>query len=137
MPGGALKLLPGRRFNWYYETEPQAQAGGRRLYWPRGKVVGGSSAINALLYARGHRADYDAWAAAGNGGWSYDEVLPYFKKSETHVRPIPLARDGRPALRRASDIRDRSCRPISPQPRRRDIGDGGLQRRRARRGRHL
>lgn len=89
MPGGALKLLPGRRFNWYYETEPQKHAGGRRLYWPRGKVVGGSSAINALLYARGHRADYDRWAAAGNPGWSYDEVLPYFKKSETHIPPDP------------------------------------------------
>jgi choline dehydrogenase len=89
MPGGALKLLPGRRFNWYYETEPQRHAGGRRLYWPRGKVLGGSSAINALLYARGHRADYDSWAAAGNRGWSYDEILPYFKKSETHVPPDP------------------------------------------------
>jgi len=82
MPGGALKLLPGPRFNWGYETEPQAHAMGRRLYWPRGKVLGGSSAINALLYVRGHRSDYDAWVAAGNSGWSYDEVLPYFKKSE-------------------------------------------------------
>jgi choline dehydrogenase len=89
MPGGALKLLPSRRFNWYYETEPQPFAGNRRLYWPRGKVVGGSSAINALLYARGHRADYDRWAAAGNRGWSYDDVLPYFKKSETHEPPDP------------------------------------------------
>jgi choline dehydrogenase len=89
MPGGALKLLPGKRFNWQYETEPQTHAMNRRLYWPRGKVLGGSSAINALLYVRGHRADYDAWAAAGNVGWSYDDVLPFFKKSETHAPPDP------------------------------------------------
>ena len=89
MPGGALKLLSDKRFNWRYETEPQAYATGRRLYWPRGKVLGGSSAINALLYVRGHRADYDAWAAAGNVGWAYEDLLPYFKKSENRVPPDP------------------------------------------------
>ena len=89
MPGGALKLLPGRSFNWCYETEAQANAHGRRLYWPRGKVLGGSSSINALIYIRGHRADYDRWADAGNTGWSFDEVLPYFKKSEARTPPDP------------------------------------------------
>ena len=68
--------------DWNYETEPQEHLGGRRLYWPRGKMLGGSSSINAMIYIRGHRADYDGWAAAGNRGWSYDDVLPYFKKAE-------------------------------------------------------
>jgi choline dehydrogenase len=89
MPGGALKLLPSKRFNWAYETEPQTHAAGRRLYWPRGKVLGGSSAINALLYVRGHRADYDRWAEAGNSGWAYEDILPFFKKSENHIPPDP------------------------------------------------
>ena len=68
--------------DWNYETEPQAQLEGRRLYWPRGKVVGGSSSINAMIYIRGHRATYDRWQELGCDGWGYDEVLPYFKLSE-------------------------------------------------------
>ena len=68
--------------DWNYETEAQAHLNGRKLYWPRGKMLGGSSSINAMIYIRGNRADYDAWAAAGNRGWSYDEVLPYFIKAE-------------------------------------------------------
>ncbi len=69
-------------FNWGYETVPQAGLKGRRGFQPRGKVLGGSSSTNAMVYTRGNRADYDTWAALGNPGWSYDEVLPYFKRAE-------------------------------------------------------
>ncbi len=72
--------------DWNYTTEPQPHLLDRRLYWPRGKTLGGSSAINAMIYIRGHRVDYDTWAQLGNEGWSYDDVLPYFKKSENNVR---------------------------------------------------
>ncbi len=68
--------------DWNYETEAQEHLNGRRLYWPRGKMLGGSSSINAMIYIRGHRADFDAWAAAGNRGWGYDDVLPYFRRGE-------------------------------------------------------
>lgn len=70
--------------NWGYDTVPQAHLGGRTVHWPRGKVLGGSSSINGMVYARGHRDDYDAWAAKGLEGWSYDAVLPYFLRSEAH-----------------------------------------------------
>jgi len=71
-----------KKRNWGYETVAQKGLGGRRGYQPRGKVLGGSSSINAMIYTRGHKADYDGWAALGNKGWSYQDVLPYFKKSE-------------------------------------------------------
>jgi choline dehydrogenase len=82
MPAGLAKLIDLHYLNWGYETEPQAQLNGRRLYWPRGKVLGGSSSINAMCYCRGHRKDYDSWAAGGAPGWAFDDVLPYFIKSE-------------------------------------------------------
>ncbi|HEX6183881.1 MAG TPA: choline dehydrogenase [Pyrinomonadaceae bacterium] len=72
--------------DWDYETEPQPHLGGRRLYWPRGKMLGGSSSMNAMIYIRGHRSDFDAWRDAGNEGWGFDEVLPYFKKAEHRER---------------------------------------------------
>lgn len=72
--------------DWNYETEPQPSLGGRRLYWPRGKMLGGSSSMNAMIYIRGHRADYDGWRDAGNDGWGFDSVLPYFKKAEHQER---------------------------------------------------
>ncbi len=68
--------------DWAYETEPQARLAGRRLFWPRGKVLGGSSSINAMIYIRGHRAVYDRWAELGNPGWGFDDLLGYFKRSE-------------------------------------------------------
>jgi choline dehydrogenase-like flavoprotein len=87
VPVGAAALLPYRnRHNWAFETVPQAGLGGRRGYQPRGRTLGGSSAINAMCYVRGHRADYDRWAAEGATGWSYADVLPYFKKSEHQER---------------------------------------------------
>ena len=82
MPGGLVELLKHRWVNWAYQTEPEPHCAGRRLYWPRGKVLGGSSSLNAMLYIRGHQADYDEWAALGCAGWSWDEVLPYFIRAE-------------------------------------------------------
>ena len=72
--------------DWQYYTEPQRYMNGRRLLWSRGKTLGGSSAINAMIYMRGHRSDYDRWTEAGAEGWSYDEILPYFKKSQDQAR---------------------------------------------------
>ena len=84
MPAGYSQLVPrSNAANYGYLTEPETYLGGRRLYWPRGRGWGGSSSINAMVYIRGHAADYDHWAQAGNPGWSYDEVLPYFKRAET------------------------------------------------------
>jgi choline dehydrogenase len=78
----AFSQLFESEVDWDYYTEPQAEMGGRELYWPRGKTLGGSSSINAMIYIRGHRVDYDEWADRGNEGWGYDSVLEYFKKSE-------------------------------------------------------
>lgn len=86
MPVGAVAMLPTRLNNWAFETVPQPGLHGRRGYQPRGKALGGSSAINAMIYTRGHRWDYDHWASLGNTGWSYDEVLPYFRKAEDNER---------------------------------------------------
>jgi choline dehydrogenase-like flavoprotein len=77
-------LMHHRQLNWRYWTTKQEQAAQRPIYIPRGKVLGGSSSINGMVYMRGHRLDYDDWAAAGNTGWSFREVLPYFKKSENN-----------------------------------------------------
>ncbi len=85
-PAGVVAMLPGKPKinNWAYQTVPQAGLNGRKGYQPRGKALGGSSAINAMVYIRGHRSDYDAWADAGCEGWDWDSVLPYFKRSESH-----------------------------------------------------
>lgn len=72
--------------DWEYYTEPQAELDGRELYWPRGKVLGGSSSVNAMVYIRGHPADYDHWDALGNDGWAWEEVLPYFTRAERNER---------------------------------------------------
>jgi choline dehydrogenase len=85
IPFALTKLLQSE-VDWAYYTEAQAHLDGRQIFWPRGKVWGGSSSINAMVYMRGHPAVYDGWAAAGNPGWSYAEVLPYFKKSEHQER---------------------------------------------------
>lgn len=83
-PMGFAVALPRGLNSWHYETVPQPGFNGRRGFQPRGKTLGGSSAVNAMIYARGHRSDYDNWSALGNPGWSYEEVLPYFKKSENN-----------------------------------------------------
>jgi choline dehydrogenase len=81
VPLAFSKLFKGP-CDWTYFTDPEPQLGNRSLYWPRGKVLGGSSSMNAMIYIRGNRADYDRWRDLGNAGWSYSEILPYFKKSE-------------------------------------------------------
>ena len=86
MPAAVGSLLSSERFNWNYRSEPEPFLDGRRLIHPRGRVLGGSSSINGMVYIRGHAADYDAWAHAGLAGWSYAEVLPYFKRAERHAR---------------------------------------------------
>lgn len=95
-PAGAVAMLPTPLNNYAYETVPQPGLNGRRGYQPRGKCLGGSSAINAMVYIRGHRSDYDHWAALGNHGWSYKDLLPYFIKSEnnSHFRDSYHGNDG-------------------------------------------
>ena len=85
IPAGFAKLFRSAH-DWNYRTVPQRHLGGRRLYQPRGKMLGGSSSINAMIYIRGARHDYDGWAAAGCAGWSADDVEPYFRRSEDNAR---------------------------------------------------
>jgi choline dehydrogenase-like flavoprotein len=85
-PGLYYMLWHGKH-DWAFHTEPQAGVGGRRMFWPRGKVLGGSSSLNAMIYIRGHRSNYDGWRDLGNPGWGYDDVLPYFKRSENWCGP--------------------------------------------------
>ncbi len=86
MPAGLSKLVGNTRINWNHETEPEPHLNGRRLYWPRGRVLGGSSSINAMCYVRGDARDYDEWASFGLEEWSYRHVLPYFRKAEYQQR---------------------------------------------------
>jgi choline dehydrogenase-like flavoprotein len=81
-----MGFLPDGPFDWRYRTVPQLHCNMRRMPWPRGRTLGGSSSINYMIYIRGHAADYDHWAALGNKGWSYEEVLPIFKRSEHNER---------------------------------------------------
>jgi len=83
-PVGAVAMMPTKLNNWAFETVPQPGLNGRKGYQPRGKVLGGSGSINAMLYVRGNRWDYDEWEKLGNPGWGFDECLPYFKKSENN-----------------------------------------------------
>jgi choline dehydrogenase-like flavoprotein len=87
IPVGYLYAIGNPRADWLFKTEPQAGLGGRALPFPRGKVVGGCSAINAMIYMRGQAADYDGWRQRGLSGWGWDDVLPYFLKHEDHVAP--------------------------------------------------
>lgn len=82
MPAGVGRLISGHPANWGFNTEGQEHLNNRRLFWPRGKVLGGSSSINGMIYIRGHARDYDHWRQLGLEGWGYDDVLPYFKRSE-------------------------------------------------------
>src|SRR5690348_2435798 len=86
VPIGYGKLFKEKSVNWMYQTEPEPGLGGRQVFQPRGKVLGGSSSINGLLYVRGQHEDYDRWRQRGNVGWGYDDVLPYFKKAENQQR---------------------------------------------------
>jgi choline dehydrogenase len=86
VPLGYGKTITDPRVNWCYETEPEPNLNGRRVYWPRGKVLGGSSSINGLVYIRGQKEDFDQWRQLGNTGWSFDDVLPYFRRAEHQTR---------------------------------------------------
>ncbi len=85
MPSALSYPMKDTRFNWFFESEPEPELGGRRLHCPRGKVLGGSSSINGMVYVRGHACDFDEWADAGAAGWDYRHCLPYFKRSERWI----------------------------------------------------
>jgi choline dehydrogenase len=82
IPAGVIALMRSKVYNWQFRTEPEPHCGNRKMLWPRGKTLGGSSSINAQVYIRGNAWDYDHWASLGNEGWSYKDVLPLFRKSE-------------------------------------------------------
>lgn len=86
VPAGMARVIGNERFDWCYTTEPNPALGGRTIPFPRGRALGGSSAINGMVYTRGNRRDYDHWASLHNPGWSWDEVLPYFKRLEDNER---------------------------------------------------
>src|SRR5262249_54431275 len=106
IPVGYGRLFTDRRFNWCYATEPQPHCHDRQVIAPRGKVLGGSSAINGLIYIRGQAADFDHWRQLGNAGWSYEDVLPYFRKAEDNERGAD-AFHGAGGPLGVSDVRDR------------------------------
>ena len=85
MPAGFTKLT-GDKVNWGFNTAPQKHVNDREMHYPQGRTLGGSTSINAMIYIRGHRLDYDEWRDLGNEGWDYENVLPYFKKSENNER---------------------------------------------------
>jgi choline dehydrogenase len=94
MPAALAYPLKGKTYNWHYETEPEPSMDGRKMYCPRGRVLGGSSSINGMAYVRGHARDYDRWAQAGLRGWDYAHVLPYFKRAETRAKGADAYRGG-------------------------------------------
>ncbi|NBT34775.1 MAG: choline dehydrogenase [Betaproteobacteria bacterium] len=103
LPIGYGKTMWSKRYNWCFYTDPEPNMNGRQIYWPRGKTLGGSSAINGLIYIRGQREDFDHWSALGNAGWSYSDLLPYFLKSEGNQRGASLFHGATGPLR-VSDI---------------------------------
>ena len=139
IPAGFYRNIFNPQITWVYETEPLEALGGRRMQWPRGKVLGGSSSINGLIYIRGQKQDFDHWRQLGNAGWSYDDVLPYFRRAEGQergVRRLPWRRGAARGHRHAR--RPRAARRLY-----RRLSGGGLQvqprfqRRRAGRRRHV
>ena len=85
IPGGVIKILFNPRITWQFKSEPSPGSADRAVFIPQGRTLGGSSAINGMIYNRGHATDFDAWAQAGNRGWSYADILPYFKRSERRI----------------------------------------------------
>ena len=88
IPVGYYRTIGSARYDWGYTTEPVPGLGGREVKWPRGRVLGGTSAINGLVYTRGQREDFDLWRQFGNAGWSYEDVLPVFKRAEKQQRGL-------------------------------------------------
>jgi len=88
LPIGYGRTMFHPLYNWGFYTDPEPHLNGRRIYWPRGRGLGGSSSINGLIYVRGQPEDYDRWVALGNRGWGWKDVLPYFERSETAVSDI-------------------------------------------------
>ena len=109
IPLGYGKTITDKRVNWMYETEPDPQLHGRRVFWPRGKVLGGSSSINGLLYVRGQPQDFDHWRQLGNAGWAWDDVLPYFRRSEGRIGAADDSLHGRDGPLGVSDLPDRTA----------------------------
>ncbi len=107
IPLGYGKTIADPRVNWCYETEPEPELYGRRVFWPRGKVLGGSSSINGLLYVRGQPEDFDHWRQLGNAGWAWDDVLPYFRRSEGRIGAGDDALHGRDGPLAVTDLADR------------------------------
>ena len=107
IPAGFMKTLTNPKVNWCYETEPVVNAKSRRIFYPRGKVLGGSSSINGHVYIRGQQRDYDTWAQMGNHGWSYDDIKPYFLKSENRDGPGDHGYHGRGGPLDVTDPRER------------------------------
>ena len=105
IPAGFYDVLSNPALHWRYESEPEPQLNGRRIRQQRGKVLGGSSSINAMAYVRGHPLDYENWVSMGAKGWSYAEVLPYFRKCETYEEGGDTYRgdSGPLGVRRGSD----------------------------------
>ena len=118
IPLGMGKMHEYEMFNWGYHTDPEPNMNGRTIEAMRGKVLGGSSSINVMAYTRGHRGDYDRWAQKGALGWSYADVLPYFKRTETWAerRPIPGAAAMARLVRSSPRPRIRSTTPGSSPP---------------------
>src|SRR3984957_8633402 len=111
IPMGFSRLFAKPSVNWMYESEPEPELGGRTMYQPRGKVLGGTSSINGMVYMRGNAADYDEWRQRGCTGWDYDSVLPFFKQAENQQRgPNEFHGVGGPLT-------------VSDQPRRSELAD--------------
>ena len=105
IPAGILKLLYHPVVNWNYASQPEPGTAGRSIHWPRGKTLGGSSSINGMLYVRGNPADFDGWSQMGARGWSFDDVLPFFRKSENYVQKGDGAFRGRGGELQVEDYR--------------------------------
>lgn len=108
IPMGFTRLFADPSVNWMYQSEPEPQLGGRTMYQPRGKVLGGTSSINGMVYMRGNAADYDEWRQRGCTGWDYESVLPFFKKSREPAarrKRVPRRRGPADCLRPAAAVR--------------------------------
>ena len=119
MPAASAYVIADENINWHYYTEPQANLDGRRLQWPRARVLGGCSSHNTMVFIRGHASDYDQWRQLGCVGWSYSEVLPYFRRSEQRETGEDSYRGGEGPMRvRAADF---------PNPLNRAFIDAGME----------